>query len=277
MRTVSIKTGPDMLTYAIDGDTFVGTEEVLLHGDDNVVAGAPWEPEGYTIANFLTPGEFNILAEDLRKRVHRAVEKFAPVCTVPLSSFSLAQYHRTISNDENHLAVAMGTREGFPASELPIPIAEFERRISAVCRCDLSVINPRMDDANFYIRIVRPSAKGDNNPPHRDVWLDRLRDGVNLYLPIEGSNERSSLPIVPASHHWKESEIERTASGTKVDGATYRVPAVTGASQEFAMIRPNPRPGQMMLFSPYLIHGGGANFNLDVTRISVEMRFFRRS
>jgi ectoine hydroxylase-related dioxygenase (phytanoyl-CoA dioxygenase family) len=42
------------------------------------------------------------------------------------------------------------------------------------------------------------------------------------------------------------------------------------------MIRPNPKPGEMLLFSPYLIHGGGVNFNKDITRVSLEMRFFRK-
>jgi ectoine hydroxylase-related dioxygenase (phytanoyl-CoA dioxygenase family) len=40
------------------------------------------------------------------------------------------------------------------------------------------------------------------------------------------------------------------------------------------LIRPNPKENEVMLFSPYLVHGGGYNFNADVTRISLEMRFW---
>jgi ectoine hydroxylase-related dioxygenase (phytanoyl-CoA dioxygenase family) len=42
------------------------------------------------------------------------------------------------------------------------------------------------------------------------------------------------------------------------------------------MIRPNPKPGQAMLFSPYLVHGGGYNLNTDTTRVSLEMRFWKK-
>jgi len=40
--------------------------------------------------------------------------------------------------------------------------------------------------------------------------------------------------------------------------------------------RPNPGENEMLLFSPYLVHGGGYNFNTDMTRISLEMRFWRK-
>jgi ectoine hydroxylase-related dioxygenase (phytanoyl-CoA dioxygenase family) len=41
------------------------------------------------------------------------------------------------------------------------------------------------------------------------------------------------------------------------------------------MIRPNPGPSEVLVFSPYLVHGGGKNFG-SCTRVSLEMRFFRR-
>ena len=43
------------------------------------------------------------------------------------------------------------------------------------------------------------------------------------------------------------------------------------------MICPNPSPTQLMLFSPYLIHGCSFNNNDDVTRISVEIRFIKKN
>jgi ectoine hydroxylase-related dioxygenase (phytanoyl-CoA dioxygenase family) len=41
------------------------------------------------------------------------------------------------------------------------------------------------------------------------------------------------------------------------------------------MVRPNPTETQMMLFSPYLVHGCATNENYDITRISLEVRFIR--
>ncbi len=33
---------------------------------------------------------------------------------------------------------------------------------------------------------------------------------------------------------------------------------------------------EFMLFSPYLVHGGGYNFNENKTKMSLEMRFWKR-
>jgi ectoine hydroxylase-related dioxygenase (phytanoyl-CoA dioxygenase family) len=41
------------------------------------------------------------------------------------------------------------------------------------------------------------------------------------------------------------------------------------------MITPNPSLGEVMIFTPHLIHGGGVNYNQDTTRVSLEMRFFK--
>jgi hypothetical protein len=57
----------------------------------------------------------------------------------------------------------------------------------------------------------------------------------------------------------------------------YSVPAVINGAHPFSMIRPNPGPNGMMVFSPNLIRGGGKNLNTDITRVSVEMRFGQSS
>ncbi|HZS35509.1 MAG TPA: phytanoyl-CoA dioxygenase, partial [Polyangia bacterium] len=59
-------------------------------------------------------------------------------------------------------------------------------------------------------------------------------------------------------------------------GNAYSVPAVTGGTHPLRMIRPNPAPNHVLIFSPYLIHGGGVNLNPATTRMSLEMRFSRR-
>ncbi len=159
-----------------------------------------------------------------------------------------------------------------------IPLQRVENRVGELCGIDATAFNPFRSDVHvYYIRIVRPQAKSDNNPPHRDPWLDFLKDAVNIFGPVAGCNLKSALPLIPGSHLWKESEIERTVAGARVDGMEYQVPAVTGMKRSERMIRPNPNRNQMMVFSPYLIHGGGTNLNADVTRMSLEMRFWRKS
>ena len=41
------------------------------------------------------------------------------------------------------------------------------------------------------------------------------------------------------------------------------------------MVRPPVEENQVLVFSPYLVHGGAVNLNADVTRISLEVRFWR--
>jgi ectoine hydroxylase-related dioxygenase (phytanoyl-CoA dioxygenase family) len=122
--------------------------------------------------------------------------------------------------------------------------------------------------------VVRPRSR-DNNPPHRDVWLDRLRHAVNIYVPLAGSSSRSSLPVVTGSHRWAESDIERTLDGARVNGVTFTVPSVVDATYPLTLTRPDPQANQVLVFSPYLIHGGAFNQQPDRTRVSLEMRFWR--
>ena len=41
------------------------------------------------------------------------------------------------------------------------------------------------------------------------------------------------------------------------------------------MIRPNPSINELLLFSPYLIHGCSDNDNDNITRMSLEIRFIK--
>jgi hypothetical protein len=41
------------------------------------------------------------------------------------------------------------------------------------------------------------------------------------------------------------------------------------------MTRPNPGPNEVLIFSPYLIHGCSDNKNDDITRMSLEIRFIK--
>jgi hypothetical protein len=137
---------------------------------------------------------------------------------------------------------------------------------------DSKKINPK----SFAIRIVRPG-KNDFNPPHKDIYLKRLKNGVNIYMPIIGSNLNSSLPLMPRSHNLNEKDIIRTINGVKVNNIKFRVPCIVGTKRGLYLKRPNPNMKQIMIFSPYLIHGGGLNENKNTTRFSLELRFWKTS
>src|SRR5207245_1921920 len=153
-----------------------------------------------------------------------AVER---VSSTVVPDFDLAGYHRTVGDALHARLVGETAGLTWPNDALPIPLAAVARRISEIVGVETVAVNPHITEQRFQLRVVRPG-KTDNNPPHRDVWLDRLRHAVNVYVPLAGSGGRSSLPIVPGSHRWPESDTERTSAGAVVSGVQYTVPAVTG-------------------------------------------------
>ena len=84
------------------------------------------------------------------------------------------------------------------------------------------------------------------------------------------------MGLIPGSHLLNESEIERTADGAILNGTSYSVPCVISVKGEQPrLLRPDPKENQVMLFSPYMVHGGGYNFNKNTTRMSLEVRFWK--
>jgi ectoine hydroxylase-related dioxygenase (phytanoyl-CoA dioxygenase family) len=82
--------------------------------------------------------------------------------------------------------------------------------------------------------------------------------------------------VVPGSHLWPESIVERTVGGAIINGIKFNVPAVTAIKDNFTVVRPSPGANEVLVFSPYLIHGGAINSSLDQTRISIEIRLWKK-
>lgn len=264
----------DGSTIEVDvlGDTRFGDDDVLAQMDDDLTRDTSWAADGFSIEPFIGEPFASELLEGIRRMTRDACRSGG--LDVP-DEFALADYHRHVTSDGAHLAAMNLIRLGWSTTEFPVDVRTVEDRVSRVVGAEVTAINTAYGVDRWHIRVVRPGAH-DYNPLHRDVWLDRLRNAVNLYVPLAGSDSGSSLPLVPGSHRWPESDIARTASGATVDGRAYTVPAVVDSRRPLDLVRPNPPPGSMMLFSPYLVHGGATNRNADRTRVSLEMRFWRR-
>lgn len=252
------------------GEVGIGETTVLLDSDDDLTANLPWHAQGFTAENFLSEEECERLRSGLIDLLHREIHA---LCGKPVN-FTADTYHHVI-HQETHQALMKKSIPGWTEDFFPIAFSEIEKRLSEICQKPLET-GVYSDFKTFHIRIVRPRPYLDNNPPHRDVWLDQLRNCVNIYFGVLGSDSDSALPILAGSHLWKESEISRTKEGAIIGGNTYKVPAVVAATRGLTMTRPNPKANEVLVFSPYAIHGGGTNTNPDRTRISLEMRFWRR-
>jgi hypothetical protein len=269
---VDFPLGQQRVRVHVEGPRIYGPERVLLDEDDDLTAPA-WRDQGYTIAPFLPADVHAQLCTGVRALVYEMLVEAGYRGSEP----ELTRLHEvSLAEPEIYAAMIQMSRKCFDKTRMPIDPELVIARISELCGVPLCIKNWMTGMEHWCVRIVRPFST-DNNPLHRDVWLDRLRNAINIYAPIAGSNAESALPLIPGSHRWKESEIERTADGATVNGRAFTVPAVTGAKYPLAPIRPNPGADEVLVFSPYLVHGGGANFNADTTRVSLEIRFWRAS
>jgi len=278
--------GDRQIVLELNGEVISGLDNTLLLEDINLLEGTPWNETGFTIQPFLSDADFKTIKEGITSEIRNIIHRVGGKTD---DSFTLERYHCYV-NENEHLEISRLIQHGWNVAEFPVDFSIVETRISDIIGKKVSALARHLNPDNFKtglsdknyasmyvfnVRIVRPNKFQDNNPPHRDVWIDRLRNAVNIYAPLCGSTEHSSLPLVPRSHYFKESDIERTAEGAFLNGIKYSVPCVTkikGKPPELQ--RPQVIENEVMIFSPYLVHGGAYNFETDKTRMSLETRFW---
>jgi len=257
-------------TYNATGERAFGEPRVLLHGAEDLAAKTSWAESGFSIQPFLDAATYQQFHRNARQLLFRCWKKAG--IHVP-EDFNLERYHQLVPDLQSHLRAVEQTKL-LSTSDFPVSVDIIEKRIGEICGARLRAFNPFDQQSVFHFRVIRPTS-GDNNPLHRDVWLQDYDNCINLYIPIAGSNELSSLVLIPGSHYWPESRIERTVHGAVINNLRFNLPAVTGVSGKFTCVRPNPGINEVLIFSPYLIHGGAVNLNSDTTRISIELRLWK--
>ncbi|MBL0740311.1 phytanoyl-CoA dioxygenase family protein [Chryseolinea lacunae] len=259
------------LSYEPVGSRAWGEANVLLDAAVDLTAATSWAETGFGVQQLFSPDLFAEFSKRTRALLLRLWQEAG--LTVD-ENFLLENYHRLVPDFTTHLRAVDKTKL-LNVADFPIAIADVEARISELCRVSLVACNPYDNQSVFHFRVIRPQ-QADNNPLHRDVWLEDYDDCINLYIPVAGSNANSSLILVPGSHRWPESRIEKTEAGAHINGVKFNVPAVTDIRGDYTVERPDPKENEVLIFSPYLIHGGAANLNKDQTRISIEMRLWKR-
>ena len=259
------------LQYEATGEREWGEESVLLDQAIDLTAATDWHANGFTIETLFDASTY---AEFVHQTQLLLLRRWREAGLALKDNFQLDQYHTLIKGSRTHLQAVEKTKL-LPSVDFPVPIQIIEDRVSEICKTRVAVGNPYDAQSVFHFRVIRPNYS-DNNPLHRDVWLEDYDDCINLYIPVAGSDERSSLILIPGSHCWPESRIEKTSSGAEINGVKFNVPAVTAIRDMYRVERPNPFKNQLLVFSPYLIHGGAVNLNTDKTRISIEMRLWKK-
>lgn len=277
------------ISIKIDGNFAKGDNSCLLQQDVDLTSSTSWSSEGYTVESLLKKNEF----QEVKKFVTQLIKTIlSDEFNVDVNDFKLEKYHEFV-NDSQHQFVVKKLQYGINTLLFPIEFKYIEDRISRILNIKVSSLAHHIDineeplksyfqengikqPSIFNIRIVRPYCFNDNNPPHKDVWINRLKNAINLYMPVCGSTENSSLPLVPHSHSLLESEITRSVKGALVNKVKYNVPcAISINNQSIRLIRPYVKECDVLIFSPYLIHGGAYNFEKNLTRVSLEIRLWK--
>lgn len=268
-QDVRFRIDDSFVDFNVLGEVGRGLDVVMSETPDNLVRDCNWEPSGYVVID-LPSIEARELKVGLTALLQRTVQSV--VSSQDCRDFTPEKYHLFVQSDQLHAKVVDRLNGGIDIAELPLDKGALERHVSEACGKQVSVASTDLGET-FSMRVVRPQST-DYNPPHRDASVPAVRNAINVYFPVAGSNEKSSLPLVPGSHRWKESEIERTASGALIDGHKYPLPVVIDTSFGRTMTRPPVGASQLLVFSPFLVHGGAVNFNRDMTRVSLEIRFW---
>ena len=263
--------GKTKLEYRVENQVKRGEDITLLDTADDLTKKTQWSKPGFSIEPLFDNKTFSAFRDNtynLLTDLWRKADLEIP------DLISLTDYHKVATTREKHLRAVEHTKL-LDTIQFPIPIHILEDRISGIIGDPVMVSNPFDNQSVFHFRVIRPNSY-DNNPLHRDVWLPDYKDCINLYIPVSGSNEKSSLVISPGSHYWPESNLEKTIDGARINGIRYNVPAVSKILCQKEFVRPNPKENEVLIFSPYLIHGGSINLNKNLTRISIEVRLWRK-
>ena len=258
-------------SFEVSGDFFWGEPEVLFKEDDNIISKVVWKDLGYCNVKVFSENEFFELKKSVRLNIMRAIKEAGILFDEDI--FELYKYHKVVKTDRDHNKVINITRN-LVVDDLNFDIDILVKRFGSVLGYKLTSWVKELAKSHIQIRISRPNSL-DINPPHRDGYLSYWEDIINAWIPISGCNSETSLPVVEGSHLLPENHILRTKSkGAVINGNRYYVPCILESiNGNFRMIRPNPKEGESLLFTPFLIHGSAINQSVDKTRIALELRF----
>lgn len=227
-----------------------------------------WYAKGYT-PMVLPAGFFDRVRQQTAAYVQQAVLQALGIALPDLRA-----YHRYVTTTEQHLLVLHQIGKLIAPERLGIDLVQLEKAVKKHCGIADALTCRGWSD----IRVFRPYAVGamDNNPLHRDTWVPVINNCVNVYIPIVGNNRLSSLSVISGSHLWGGSSLDRTVSNAKINGTQYGLPAVAKIHRSYRVVRPRLSPREALLFSSHLVHGGAVNLNKDTSRVSVEIRFWKK-
>jgi ectoine hydroxylase-related dioxygenase (phytanoyl-CoA dioxygenase family) len=224
--------------------------------------------EGFQIFSLKAKETFAALEQIISEQIKQRLSLFQEVP----ADFQLKNYHKYLINPETHFKVSTWALDYKIFGQSFFEVKAQMEEILGLKLTIKKISHLGVEGEYVGFRVLRPQ-KNDHNPFHRDSWIPYWRDTINVWLPICGFEDANSLQLIPQSHLWSDDQILKTKSGVEIEGKKYHVPAAIGTVNEFQIETPVLKAGDGILFSPYLLHGNGANKLQDITRVSLEFRF----
>ncbi|WP_010522318.1 phytanoyl-CoA dioxygenase family protein [Aquimarina agarivorans] len=273
-HTCSLLIDNELFSFDVVGAFFIGESETLYKSKGNILEKTDWEKEGYKIVSIFDDNEMTSLITSVKENIFKGLQLAG--AEVSKKQFKIEDYHKYITNDDQHLKVIHHTRS-LTNKDFKVDFENLALKFSEHTNTKLTSYIKELKSSHIQIRISRPNSL-DINPPHRDGYLSYWKNILNVWIPIAGCNKNSSLPLIPESHLIPENKIIRTNSkGAYINGNQYYVPCIIKTTDgDFKMIRPNPKEKEALIFSPFLIHGAAVNKNKNITRVALELRFDKK-
>ena len=264
------------ISVDVEGDFIYGNSQCLSQVYNDLSLEQSWYKKGYEILSshdFLDYEKMFIAVESLIRNILRSEG-------VNVGGFKLKCYHRYVDNNIHNKVIRM-TRDIVP-SMLDIDVHSLITKFSEYFAAELCWESKTKYEPKIIIRIIMPKTK-HFNPVHKDIYQIYERERyipqmINIWLPICGvcPQNKTGLAIAKSSHLIDESLIYRTKSGSTMNGIHYNVNCIASWNNENKLTTICPREGSFLIFSSHLIHGLGINNHEDITRVSLELRLFRK-
>lgn len=253
-----------------------GEKVILSNENTDLTYKQSWYPKGYNVFEIFNNNEFEKLQSNIEKLIQDNISTYK----VDTKLFRLEKYHKFVTDNNLHYSITSFTRDLFPEN-FNFSTQKITKKLENIFGMYLSNIDPDTNKKlHIIIRINRPLSN-DFNPPHKDIYesLDRFKiipKLINFWIPICGVTEKSTLPLVENSHFLSEDTILRINDKTIMNNNSYRVRGIINWNNSNELTKPTVKNGQVLMFSPHLIHGLALNEQNDTTRVALEFRLFEK-
>ncbi len=279
MQTLNYQINDSFVSYEYDNNQEykIGEDLVLSNKQTDITFDQDWYNIGYKSIPTFSEEEFSTLYNGLNSSIRKIIEE---VLRLDIPEFKLENYHHWVKSNEDHFKVVTKTSDLF-AEDFNFNILDLIPKFESILNINLSDIDTiTKQKIHIIVRINRPGSQ-DFNPPHKDIYegvdnISTIPQFINLWVPIAGVTEKTSLPMVPHSHLIPESKIIRTVTGANISNKKYRVRSIKEWDGNNKLIRAEVKYGEVLYFSSHLIHGLATNEESDTTRVALEFRLSKK-